>query len=95
MNYVFVVLNMYLSNHCMLFTCGGNKEYYYIILEPFERFSLLFKIIPLSEIVWQTNHTDIQTQGQGPAPMSWNFAAGDLRVLAVLGYIFKSIQNLP
>ena len=28
MNYVFVLLNMYLSKHCMLFTCGGNKEYY-------------------------------------------------------------------
>ena len=25
----FVLLNMYLSKHCMLFTCGGNKEYYY------------------------------------------------------------------
>ena len=31
MNYVFVLLNMYLSKHCMLFTCGGNKEYYYYV----------------------------------------------------------------
>ena len=26
----FVLLNMYLTKHCMLFTYGGNKEYYII-----------------------------------------------------------------
>ena len=49
----FVLLNMYLSKHCMLFTCGGNKEYYYYYCSSLLKFRLSNHRLPVETGRWE------------------------------------------